>query len=231
MLAESVATKTSCLEVWACCGCFEKEILQIRPWADAQRLRVSVHGSFVNTFTKTEETYLEESHFNSHDGVFRKKKKGTSRKGGRLKNSLLQDILWSFSGWLTENLISSWACNCRSFCSMSAIADLINKVLWQRTVYFQGLDLRAERSGVGYSLPHIHSRRHANTTYCTARARTDVHTHAHATRGHPVKLQRLVSFYSFLDVTKFCDNVRKLSILKVDFAVNKSGSDYLRMTK
>lgn len=30
---------------------------------------------------------------------------------------------------------------------MSAIADLINKVLWQCTVYFQGLDLRAEAQG------------------------------------------------------------------------------------
>lgn len=179
MLAEPVAPKLSCLEVRACCGCFEKEILQIWPWGDAQQLRVSVHGSYVNTFTKTEETYLEESHFNSHDGVLRKeKKKGTRRRGGRLKNSLLQDILWSFSGWLTENLISSWACNCRSFCSMSAIADLINKVLWQCTVYFQGLDLRAESSGVGYSLPHIHSRRHANTTilYSTCAYR---HAHAH----------------------------------------------------
>lgn len=90
------------------------------------------------------------------------KKKGTGGRGGLLKNSFLQDILWSFSAWLTEGLISSWVCNCGSFCSMSAIADLINKVLWQCTVYFQGLDLRAESSGVGYSLPHIHSRRHTN---------------------------------------------------------------------
>lgn len=35
---------------------------------------------------------------------------------------------------------------------MSAIADLINKVLWKCTVYIQGLDLRAESTGVGYSL-------------------------------------------------------------------------------
>lgn len=81
MLAEPVATKLSCLEVRACCGCFEKEILQIWPWGDAQQLHVSVHGSYVNTFTKIEETYLEESHFNGHDGVFRKKKKGYKEKG------------------------------------------------------------------------------------------------------------------------------------------------------
>lgn len=46
---------------------------------------------------------------------------------------------------------------------MSAVADLINKLLRQRSVYFQGLDLRAEISGVGFSkIPHIHSRNHTH---------------------------------------------------------------------
>lgn len=63
----------------------------------------------------------------------------------------------------SKDLISSWVCNCGSFRSVSAIADLINKVLWQRTVYFQRLDLRAESSGVGCRLPHIHSRKRTHT--------------------------------------------------------------------
>lgn len=61
---------------------------------------------------------------------------------------------------------------------MSAIADLINKVLWQHTVYFQRLDLRAEsyRGGMQF-IPHIHSGRHTHT-----------HTHMCAVmRGHAVK--------------------------------------------
>lgn len=115
------------------------------------------------------------------------KKKGTGGRGGLLKNSFLQDILWSFSAWLTEGLISSWVCNCGSFCSMSAIADLINKVLWQCTVYFQGLDLRAESSGVGYSLPHIHSRRHT--------------------------MIRLVLFYTFLFATKSHENISTTKLI------------------
>lgn len=46
---------------------------------------------------------------------------------------------------------------------MSADADLINKLLRQHSVYFQGLDLRAEISGVGFSqIPHIHSRNHTH---------------------------------------------------------------------
>lgn len=44
---------------------------------------------------------------------------------------------------------------------MSAVADLINKLLRQHSVYFQGLDLRAKISRVGISqIPHIHSRNH-----------------------------------------------------------------------
>lgn len=46
---------------------------------------------------------------------------------------------------------------------MSAVADLINKLLRQRFVYFQGLDLRAEISGVGFSkIPHINSHNHTH---------------------------------------------------------------------
>lgn len=46
---------------------------------------------------------------------------------------------------------------------MSAVADLINKLLRQRSVYIQGLDLRAKISGVGFSqIPHIHSRNHTH---------------------------------------------------------------------
>lgn len=104
-------------------------------------------------------------------------KKGTGRRAALLKNSLLQDILWSFSGWLTENLISSWACNCRSFCSMSAIADLINKVLWQCTVYFQGLDLRAAAQGWDTVYPtYTHTDRLTQHAVCVrARSRTNAH--------------------------------------------------------
>lgn len=55
---------------------------------------------------------------------------------------------------------------------MSAVADLINKLLRQRCVYFQGLDLRAKISGVGFSqIPHIHSRNHTHMySECDARS-------------------------------------------------------------
>ena len=125
----------------------------------------------------------------------KKKKKGTRRRGGLLKNSLLQDILWSFSGWLTENLISSWACNCRSFRSMSAIADLINKVLWQRTVYFQGLDLRAEAQGWDTVYPtYTHAGTLTQHTVQYERAQTC--THAWGTRGHHVNNNAGSIFFS-----------------------------------
>lgn len=146
---------------------------------------VSVHGSYINPFTKQWNIFRKKVNSTAITvWRFRKKKKGTRRRGGQLKNSLLQDILWSFSGWLTENLISSWACNCRSFCSMSAIADLINKVLWQCTVYFQGLDLRAEAQGwdtvyptythtgtltqhtVQYGCAHRHAHMHDERSSC-----------------------------------------------------------------
>lgn len=48
---------------------------------------------------------------------------------------------------------------------MCAIADLINKVLWQCTVYFEGFDLRAEAQGWDTVYPHIGSHRHTNITY------------------------------------------------------------------
>ncbi len=134
-----------------------------------------------------------------------RKKMGTKRRGGLLKNSLLQDILWSFSGWLTENLISSWACNCRSFCSMSAIADLINKVLWQCTVYFQGLDLRAGAQGWDTVYP-TYTRAGTLTQYTVQHVCAQTRTHACGTRGQ--RMIRLVLFCIFLIVNKSHENIR-----------------------
>ena len=46
---------------------------------------------------------------------------------------------------------------------MSAIADLINKILWQSTVYFEGLDLGAE---VQWWDTVYSTHADAQTTYC-----------------------------------------------------------------
>lgn len=63
---------------------------------------------------------------------------------------------------------------------MSAIADLIYKVLWQCTVYFQGLDLRAEAQGWDTVYP--------TSTHTNALTQhTDIHMCLVQTEGHPVK--------------------------------------------
>lgn len=73
---------------------------------------------------------------------------------GIIKEFLFWGVLWSFSGWLTENLMSSWVCNCGSFCSMSATADFINKILWRALCLLSGPWFESWSSMVGYGLLH-----------------------------------------------------------------------------
>lgn len=47
-------------------------------------------------------------------------------------------------GWLKSSFLAG---NCRLFCPMSAISDLINESLWQCSVYFLWVDLRAAAQG------------------------------------------------------------------------------------
>lgn len=78
---------------------------------------------------------------------------------------------------------------------MSAIADLINKIIWQCSVYFQGLDLRAEVQGWDTVYPTY---THADTlTQRAAQVRARGHMHADSgglvveTKGHPDQWQAL----------------------------------------
>lgn len=82
---------------------------------------------------------------------------------------------------------------------MSAIADLINKVLWQGTVYSQSLDLRAEAPGWDTVYPTFMQARQHNILY-------SMHTHRHP-RMHMGREVILLSdgfiryFYDFQQIT------------------------------
>lgn len=61
---------------------------------------------------------------------------------------------------------------------MSAIADLINEILWQYSVYFLGFDLRAEAQGWDRVYP-TYSTTHADSPAECMCTQKHAHTHTH----------------------------------------------------
>lgn len=86
---------------------------------------------------------------------------------------------------------------------MSAIADLIYKVLWQCTVYFQDLDLRPEAQGWDTVYPAS-----THTNVITQHTYEHIQTFMCASpKGRPVKAVVYIKLYIFITVNKYFSKI------------------------